>query len=66
MSAPHHPSIPPWTWVVPFVASGLLGLKFAHVVPADATYVLVVMGILLGATVFAAVHHSVTAEDRSK
>ena len=58
MSAPHHASIPAWTWVVPLVASGLLGLKFAHVVPADATYVLVLAGVLLGATVFAAVHHA--------
>jgi Ca2+:H+ antiporter len=58
MSAPHHASIPVWTWVVPLVASGLLGLKFAHVVPADATYVLILAGVLLGGTVFAAVHHA--------
>jgi Ca2+:H+ antiporter len=58
MSAPHHASIPAWTWAVPLVASGLLGLKFAHVVPADAAYVLVLAGVLLGETVFAAVHHA--------
>ncbi len=58
MSAPHHASIPAWTWAVPLVASGLLGLKFTHVVPADAAYVLVLAGVLLGATVFAAVHHA--------
>ena len=58
MSAPHHASIPTWTWAVPLVASGLLGLKFAHVVPADAAYVLILAGILLGGTVFAAVHHA--------
>jgi Ca2+:H+ antiporter len=58
MSAPHHASIPAWTWMVPLVASGLLGLKFAHVVPADATFVLILAGLLLGATVFAAVHHA--------
>jgi Ca2+:H+ antiporter len=58
MSASHHASIPAWTWVVPLVASGLLGLKFAHVVPADAAYVLIIAGLLLGATVFAAVHHA--------
>jgi Ca2+:H+ antiporter len=58
MSAPHHPSIPAWTWVVPLVASGVLGLKFAHIIPADAAYVLIVAGVLLGATVFAAVHHA--------
>jgi Ca2+:H+ antiporter len=58
MSAPHHASIPTWTWMVPLVASGLLGLKFAHVVPADATFALILAGLLLGATVFAAVHHA--------
>src|SRR5277367_2017626 len=58
MSASHHASIPAWTWVVPLVASGLLGLKFAHVVPADAAYVLIIAGVLLGGTVFAAVHHA--------
>jgi Ca2+:H+ antiporter len=58
MSASHHASTPAWTWVVPLVASGLLGLKFAHVVPADAAYVLIIAGLLLGATVFAAVHHA--------
>jgi hypothetical protein len=32
MSAPHHASILARTWAVPLVASGLLGLKFTHVV----------------------------------
>ncbi len=58
MSAPHHDSIPIWAWVVPLFASGLLALKFAHLVPADAAYVLVLAGVLLGGTVFAAVHHA--------
>ena len=58
MSASHHASIPAWTWVVPLVASGVLGLKFAHIVPADTAYVLIIAGVLLGATVFAAVHHA--------
>jgi Ca2+:H+ antiporter len=58
MSAPHHDSIPAWTWIVPLVASGLLGLKFAHIIPADAAYVLILAGFLLGGTVFAAVHHA--------
>jgi Ca2+:H+ antiporter len=58
MSAPHHDSIPAWTWIVPLVASGLLGLKFAHILPADAAYVLILAGLLLGGTVFAAVHHA--------
>src|SRR5271157_1015266 len=58
MSAQQHASIPVWTWVAPLLASGLLALKFAHVVPSDATPVLILAGLLLGATVFAAVHHA--------
>ena len=58
MSAPRHASIPAWTWVVPLASAALLALKFAHVVPADAAYVLIFAGVLLGATVFAAVHHA--------
>src|SRR5271166_1046565 len=58
MSVSHHASIPAWTWTVPVLASGMLALKFAHVVPSDATLVLIVSGLLLGATVFAAVHHA--------
>jgi Ca2+:H+ antiporter len=58
MSAAHHDSVPVWTWAVPLVASGLLALKFTHVVPSDATPILILSGLLLGATVFAAVHHA--------
>ena len=58
MPVSHHASIPTWTWAVPVLASGLLALKFAHVVPSDATFVLILAGLLLGATVFAAVHHA--------
>ena len=35
-----------------------MALKFAHVVPSDATPVLILAGLLLGASVFAAVHHA--------
>jgi Ca2+:H+ antiporter len=58
MSSPHHASIPAWTWVAPILASGLLVLKFAYIIPSDATLVLILAVILLGATVFAAVHHA--------
>ncbi len=58
MSAQHHASIPVWTWVAPLLSSGLLALKFAHVVPSDATPILILAGLFLGATVFAAVHHA--------
>jgi Ca2+:H+ antiporter len=58
MSAQHPASLPIWTAAAPILASGLLALKFAHVVPADAAPVLVLSGVLLGAAVFAAVHHA--------
>ena len=58
MSSPRHASIPAWSLVVPLLASALLALKFTDVVPADAAPVLTLAGLLLGATVFAAVHHT--------
>jgi Ca2+:H+ antiporter len=58
MPAHNHASIPVWTWVAPLIASGLLAVKFAHVVPADAVPVLVLAGLFLGGSVFAAVHHA--------
>jgi Ca2+:H+ antiporter len=51
-------SLPTWTWVAPVVAAALVALKLAHIVPSDATSVLILAGALLGATVFAAVHHA--------
>lgn len=53
-----HRAIPSWTWIAPALACGLLALKFLHIVPSDATLLLVLAGILLGAAVFAAVHHA--------
>src|SRR6478609_3789514 len=53
-----HTSIPVWAWAAPLLASALLALKLAHIIPQDDTYVLVLAGLLLGATVFAAVHHA--------
>ena len=58
MSSPHHASIPAWAWVVPLLASALVALKLFHIVPSDDPYVLVLAGLFLGATVFAAVHHA--------
>jgi Ca2+:H+ antiporter len=49
---------PTWTWAVPAAATGLLALKFAHIVPAEAPIVLTLATIMLGAAVFAAVHHA--------
>src|ERR1700733_1839903 len=58
MSSPHHASIPAWAWAVPLLASALVALKLLHIVPSDDPYVLVLAGLFLGATVFAAVHHA--------
>ena len=58
MSSPSHTSIPAWAWAVPLLAGALVALKLAHIVPSDNTYVLVLAGLFLGATVFAAVHHA--------
>jgi Ca2+:H+ antiporter len=58
MSVSRHAAIPAWTWAVPILASALLALKFAHLVPSDAAPVLVLAGLLLGGSVFAAVHHA--------
>lgn len=58
MSAHPQASIPVWTWVAPALATVLLALTLGAVVPADATAVLVLAGALLGAAVFAAVHHA--------
>jgi Ca2+:H+ antiporter len=58
MAENSHAAIPTWTWAAPLVASILLALKFLHVIPSDATVVLVLAGILLAASVFSAVHHA--------
>jgi Ca2+:H+ antiporter len=58
MSSPHHASIPAWAWAMPLLAGALVALKLAHIIPSDDAYVLVLAGLFLGATVFAAVHHA--------
>jgi Ca2+:H+ antiporter len=58
MADHHHATIPPWTWVAPALACGLLALKFGHIVPSDAIALQIFAGLLLGAAVFAAVHHA--------
>lgn len=57
-SAHNVDEVPAWTWAAPAAAVVLLVLKFAHVVPADNGFVLAAAAVLLGATVFAAVHHA--------
>src|ERR1700733_6576157 len=58
MSSLHPASIPAWAWVVPLLASALVSLKLFHIVPSDDMYVLLLAGLFLAATVFAAVHHA--------
>ncbi len=49
---------PWWAWAAPLGACALLAAKFTHIVPADATAVLILAAFLLLAAVFAAVHHA--------
>ena len=58
MTSRSHDTIPIWSWTAPVAASSLLGLKFSGIVPSNAGFVLILAGLLLGAAVFAAVHHA--------
>jgi Ca2+:H+ antiporter len=51
-------SIPIWTWLAPVLTCGLLALNYLGLVSADATIVLLLASMLLGASIFAAVHHA--------
>src|SRR5215475_13274024 len=57
MARPHVASIPAWSWIGPILASSLLALTLTQLVPKTAP-VLILAAILLGASVFAAVHHA--------
>lgn len=58
MSGHNHTAMPIWTWLAPLIATGLLVLKFAHIVPSEAPLVLIAAAVLLGTVVFASVHHA--------
>ena len=58
MAGASHASIPHWTWIAPTLASIMLGLKFAGILPGEAPLVLLLAGLLLLAAVFAGVHHA--------
>lgn len=57
-------TLPAWTWIAPLAALVLLGAKFAHLVSADAGWVLALAALLLGAAVFAGVHHAEVLAER--
>jgi Ca2+:H+ antiporter len=58
MAISQHATIPTWTWITPVLASGLLILKFTYVLSDENALLQVFAGVLLGAAVFAAVHHA--------
>jgi Ca2+:H+ antiporter len=60
MSADAHAvdALPAWAWAVPLAACALLAGKLGGYLPAESPLVLGVAAILLGASVFAAVHHA--------
>lgn len=51
---------PTWSWIAPLAACTLILGKTLGVVPYDATAVIVLAAVLLGASVFASVHHAET------
>jgi Ca2+:H+ antiporter len=58
MSADVGHGTPAWSWLLPAGAAGLLGLEFAHVVPPGQLWKVALATILLGGSVFSAVHHA--------
>ena len=57
---PHtnHNKIPAWSWIAPAFALVLLGMKSTGLIPVDHPAILIVSALLLGAAVFASVHHA--------
>src|SRR3954463_6783001 len=58
MASSPHDTIPAWTWLLPGLAALLLGLKVMGIAPQDWISVQILAGLLLGGSVFAAVHHA--------
>lgn len=58
MAHTNHNKIPAWSWIAPLVALILLGVKTAGLIPSEQAAVLVFSAALLGAAVFASVHHA--------
>ena len=53
-----HDTTPAWTWIVPGLAAILLALKVLGIAPQEWATVQILAALLLGASVFAAVHHA--------
>ena len=58
MADTHHASIPLWSLLAPILGIAFLTLGLFGLIPSDAAPVLIAAGVLLGAAVFAAVHHA--------
>jgi Ca2+:H+ antiporter len=57
-NAHSHAQMPWWCWLAPLAGAGLVAAKFAGLVGSEHWPVLVLAVVLLGGTVFAAVHHA--------
>ncbi len=51
-------SVPAWAWIAPAAACALIAAMFSGLVPASSGMVLGLAALLLGAAVFASVHHA--------
>jgi len=58
MSHDHHDKVPAWSWLAPAAAGIMIGLKLADIISDSSAIVLAVAAFLLGAAVFASVHHA--------
>lgn len=58
MPQTNHNKIPAWSWIAPAFALVLLGIKATGLIPVDHPAILILSALLLGAAVFASVHHA--------
>ena len=58
MAGVPHDRLPAWAILAPIAAGALVAAKMAHLIPPDSGLVLSVSAIMLGLSVFSAVHHA--------
>lgn len=58
MAAHAHTTIPPWTWILPLAGAAFLAAKAVGLVGAETVVGVAAAALLLGACVFASVHHA--------